>query len=269
MAEDETRDSPRTVEAADKTCRIIGVLHRTGGAGVTQVAERLDITKGTVHTHLTTLRQNGFVVKEGETYRPSYRFLKIGEDLRARSKLHRFGIEGITQLAEDTDTRTRLAVEEYGMIVVLAVRGSHPVTTLTRVGGRDHVHCIATGKAILANIPQSRVEEIIAKHGLPERTPNTITDADEFLDELQEIRERGYAYNDEENIEGLRAVGTAIKDVNGTVLGSISASGPANKMKGERFREKIPEEIMSVKNNIELNLRVKADEAEAVDFESI
>jgi DNA-binding IclR family transcriptional regulator len=269
MVQDGTQDGPRTVEAADKTCRIIGVLHRTGGAGVTEIADRLDVTKGTIHTHLTTLRQNGFVVKSGDVYRTSFRFLKIGEDLRARSKLYRFGLEGISDLADQTDTRTRLAVEGYGLAVVLAVCGSHPTMTLTGVGGRDHVHCIASGKAILANIPRDRVEDIVAKHGLPERTPNTITDTDALFDELQEVRDRGYAYNDEENIEGLRAVGTAIKDVNGAVIGSISASGPASTMKGERFREEMPNEIMNLKNNIELSIRVEDSDVEEVDFESI
>lgn len=265
MPDTENRDRPRTVEAVHKTCQIIGVLHRTGGAGVTQIADSLDISKGTVHTHLTTLRQNEFVAKDEETYRPSFRFLRIGEDTRERSKIYRFGVEAIAQLAEETDTRTRIAVEEYGMALVLAVRGSTPDRTLTQVGGRDHLHCIASGKAILANLPEQHVEAIIADYGLPNRTPNTITDPNNLLEELREVRERGFAYNDEENIEGLRAVGTVIKDENGTVLGSISASGPTSDLRAERFREELPEKVMNVRNEIELNIRVyeeKADEAE-------
>jgi DNA-binding IclR family transcriptional regulator len=260
-------DAPRTVEAVDKACRIIDAIQSLDGAGITELADQLDISKGTVHTHLTTLNENGFVVKNGTTYWPSLRFLDIGEDIKNRRRLYQVATAEIDDLAAATDTRVQISVEEFGVLVVLAIAQSeHAIEAPTRVGKRDYLHCIASGKAILAHLPHERVEEIIDSHGLPARTPNTITDPDELFDELERVREDGIAFNDEEKIEGLRAVGAAIRSDTGEVLGSISASGPTSGMKGERFRKEIPEAVSNVANTTELNIRVEQDSTSDIEY---
>ncbi|MFC7156990.1 IclR family transcriptional regulator [Halomarina halobia] len=267
---DDTADggnSPRTIEAVDKTCRIVEAVHELGGAGVTELAERLDISKGTIHTHLATLSRNGFIVKDGDTYRVSLRFLDIGEDAKIGSQIYQVARPEIRELAEQTNTRTQITIEEFGMVVVLAIeRGEHTIPAPTRIGKRDYMHCIASGKAILAHLPEERVRRIVRHHGLPARTPNTIVDEDDLMGELAEIRDRGYAYNDEEKIKGLRAVGVTIRNDSGTVLGAVSASGATSKMKGSRYREEIPEALLSVANTIEFNIRVEEGQFETSTY---
>jgi DNA-binding IclR family transcriptional regulator len=258
---------PRTVEAVDKTCRIVQALHELEGAGVTELAEHLDISKGTIHTHLTTLRQNGFVVKDDVTYRPGLRFLEIGEDVRKRAQIFQIAKHEIGELAEQTDTRVQITVEEFGLAVVLSIsRGEHAIAPSTHVGKREYLHCIACGKAILAHLPQNRVEAIIDRYGLPARTQNTITAPDELFEELSEVRDRGVAFNDEENVKGLRSVAAPIRTETGGILGSISASGPTSRMKEDRFRSEIPEAVANVANTIEVNIRVGKSDMERVGF---
>lgn len=260
-------DAPRTVAAVEKTCRIIEAIHTLEGAGVTELADHLDISKGTVHTHLTTLIEHGFVVKDGTTYRPSLRFLDIGEDVKNAHQLYQVATDEIEELAHETDTRVQISVEEFGYVVPIAIAlGEHAIAPPTRVGKREYLHCIASGKAILAHLPQERVEAIIDMHGLPARTPHTITDPDELFEELERVREEGVAFNDEEKIEGLRAVGAVIQSDTGRVLGSISASGPISGMKGERFRTEIPDAVSNVANTIELNIRVEEDSLASIDY---
>jgi DNA-binding IclR family transcriptional regulator len=117
-----------------------------------------------------------------------------------------------------------------------------------------HLHCTALGKAILAYLPEERVREIIDTHGLPERTDATITDEEELFDELEGIRDRGYARDMEERVAGLLCVAAPIRNLDGDPLGAISVSGPTSRMKGERFDEEVPEELTSTANVIELNL---------------
>lgn len=253
-------ESPRTVEAVDKACRIIDALQSLDGAGVTELADKLDISKGTIHTHLSTLNKNGFVVKDGTTYRPSLRFLDIGEDIKNSRQLYQIAQTEIEELAAETDTRVQISTEEFGVLVVLDIaRSEHAIEAPTRVGKRDYLHCIAAGKAILAHLPQERIEAIIDRHGLPARTPNTITDPADLLEELEEVRREGIAFNDEEKIKGLRAVGAPVRSDTGDVLGSISASGPTSGMEGDRFRSEIPRAVSNVANTIELNIRVEQD----------
>jgi len=84
-------------------------------------------------------------------------------------------------------------------------------------------------------------------------TDNTITDADELLEELEAVRQQGYAVNDEENLEGLRAIGASVTGTQG-VIGAISVSGPKPRMTGEWFREELPNILLGATNEIELNL---------------
>lgn len=258
-----SRNMPRRIEAVDKTCRIIEAVHQLDGAGVTELAERLDISKGTIHTHLATLSQNGFIVRDDGTYRVSLRFLDIGEDAKNGTQIYEIAKPEMKQLAEQTNTRTQITTEEFGMVVVLAIeRGEHAIPAPTRIGKRDFPHCIASGKAMLAHMSKERVEDIVRRHGLPARTPNTITDEETLFEELAEIRDRGYAYNDEEKIKGLRAVGVPIRNDDGTILGAISASGATSRMKDGRFREEIPESLLDVANTVEFNIRMEEGQFE-------
>jgi len=101
-----------------------------------------------------------------------------------------------------------------------------------RTGIQRHLHSTAAGKAILAEMPEQRVMDIISEHELPAETEHTITDPDSLVEELDEIREHGIAYNDEESVEGLRAVGVPVRGSNGIAIGALSVSGPSNRLRG-------------------------------------
>jgi DNA-binding IclR family transcriptional regulator len=98
------------------------------------------------------------------------------------------------------------------------------------------------------------VDRIIKEHGLPEFTENTITDSEEFYTELEEIRNMGYAFDDEERLDGLRCVGSPLLNENDGVFGAISASGPTIRMSGERFRSTIPDQVYNTAKVIEIEI---------------
>jgi DNA-binding IclR family transcriptional regulator len=98
------------------------------------------------------------------------------------------------------------------------------------VGEYYYMHSSATGKAILATYSEEKVNEVIDEWGLPAQTKNTITDRDELFTELEEIRSRGYAINDQEITEGLYSVGAVVREPDGSILGGISVGGPAYRL---------------------------------------
>jgi DNA-binding IclR family transcriptional regulator len=121
-------------------------------------------------------------------------------------------------------------VEEHGRRVYLyQSRGENAVQTDSHVGMRVQLHCCGIGKAIPAHLPAKRVTEIIDEYGLPRWTEYTITDEDELFDELETIRDRGVAIDDEEWIRGLRCVAAPVM-CDGEVLGAISVSGPTKRV---------------------------------------
>lgn len=237
---------------------IIHLLEELDGARVTEIAKQLDIPKSTVSTHLSTLKQNKYVVKESERYYLSLYFLNMGEYVRNKCELYNAGREEIERLAQETEEYTHLVAEEYGQAIYLhEARGKRAV-------GEDyfskkfekpvHLHSSAYGKAILAYLPENKVEQVIDEYDLPARTESTIATAEELFEELERVRERGFSLNDEEEIRGMRAVGAPIREADGSVLGAISVSKPTSRMRDDEFRETIPEMVVSTANVIEVNI---------------
>lgn len=243
-----------TVGASERTFRILETLSEHDGMGVTELAEEFDLPKSTIHNHLNTLLQNEYIVKEDGTYRIGLRSLKLGAHARRRKDIYEKGKPEVDKLAQQTGELANLAVEEHGRGVYLYLtKGDQAVGLDTFAGKRFHLHCTALGKAILAHLPEERTAEIIDRHGLPERTANTITDRDELFKELATIRDQGYAYDRAERLEGLCCVAAPIKRHDGEILGAISVARPTSRMKPDRLDE-ITDQLLDSANVIELNI---------------
>lgn len=248
-----TTNEPTTVRATETSFRILDALRALDGAGVTELAGHLDLPKSTVHNHLQTLRRNEYVTKHGPEYDVGLRFLQLGEYARDRRGIATIGPPEIDKLAEETREMANLLVEEHGRGVYLyRAKGADAVHMDTHAGKRVHLHTTGFGKSILAHLPDERVGSILDRHGLPRVTPNTTTDRDRLMDELDEIREQGYAYDDEERLEGLRCIAAPIV-VDGDVLGAVSVSGPKSRMTGAYYTDELPALTMSAANVIEIN----------------
>lgn len=248
-------DDRRTVDSVQTAIDIIEELQERGGAGVTELAETLEISKSSVHAHLATLLGNELVVKNDGTYALSLRMLDLAETVKSRLGYYEVMTSEVDELATKTGELAQFATEEHGRAVYLYKSGGEQaVQTASTVGKREHLHCIALGKAMLAHLPESRVESIVETHGLPTFTSQTIGSRDELYDTLEDIRERGYAFDKEEKIEGLRCVATPVLD-NEELLGAVSISGPTSRMQGERLRNDLPEKVKRTANVIQINAR--------------
>lgn len=244
----------RTIEAVDTSCRILEALCRMNGAGVTELANELDVSKAGIHSHLATLEQNELVTKTGTTYRISLRFLDFGEYAKQDVSFYPIVEDEVKALAERTGEVVHFMVEEHGWgVYICKERGTSGVQTASYVGDRKHLHCTGIGKAILPSLPEERAREIIDRRGLPRMTANTITDRDELFEALEAIRERGVAFDDEEILDGLRCVAVPVSNQGEGLLGAISVAGPMSRMKGDRFRKELPEIVSDTANVIQIN----------------
>lgn len=248
----------RTVNAVETAVDIIDFLQENNGAGVTEISNELNISKSAIHTHLSTLRKKQYVIKDSTTYHVSLRFLDLGEYVKNRIPIYDVVEDELEKLAEELNVRAQFVVEEHGYnICVCIARGNQAVTPATRVGERSYLHCTAAGKAILSYMPDERVEEIIDHRGLPRQTTNTITNRAELYDELETVRETKVAFNDEEKLQGLRAVGAPICSSEGDVFGAVSVSDTTSKLDDERFFEEVPIQVGNAVNVIEINAQIQ------------
>lgn len=253
-----TPDRPgggKTIQSTDTAFTIIEHLSETEDAGVTEIADAVGVSKSTAHNHLKTLEQREYVKKADEDrYVLGYRFLTLGGKARQRSDLFSVAKPEINWLVEETGESSCVATEEYGHLVYLyQARGERAVTTDSHTGTRVLPHCTGLGKSMLAHYSEDRVEEIIDHQGLPELTENTITTREALYEELESIRETGYAFDDEERIDGWRCVAAPIKDGD-DVCGALSVSGPAKRFQGEWYHDDLPELVRRAVKVVEINL---------------
>lgn len=250
------KDTPsRTVASTETLLSILEALEASGGARVTDLAGEIGMADSTVHSHLSTLKANGYVVKEGDIYQLGSRFLRFGEHVRNRRKAYEMAKPKVKMLAEETGERCQFIVEEHGRGVYLhRETGSRAVWTDSGLGKRIYLHATAAGKALLAALSDESVKEIIEQWGMPALTTNTITEPDELRKELTMVRERGYATNREENTDGLHAVGVTVHGENDKVVGALSISGPSHRMKGDLFEQDIPDLLLGTANELGLNI---------------
>jgi DNA-binding IclR family transcriptional regulator len=243
------------VKSVERAMEIVETVMEMEGAGVSELAAELDMAKSTVHGYLATLHRLGYLVKEGERYQIGTRFLRFGEYSRTRKPEYGMAAKKVTELAEETEERSQFVIEELGRGVFLyRESGAHAVETGSGTGKRMYLHSTSAGKAILAHLPDETVDGILDRWGLPAVTPATITDEGTLRDELADIRDRGFALNREENIEGLHAVGVPVQLQDGTVIGALSISGPTHRLKGEYLLDDLPDLLLGTANELELNI---------------
>lgn len=235
---------------------ILDVLRSVNGATVSEVAEELGVAVSTAHRHLSTLVDEGFVVREGRQYDVGLRFLDYGVYARNRLRYYEIAKNQVDTLVDETGEKVRLTAFENDHCVLLYRRmGDHPLVTSADIGDRRPPHQLAAGKAILAALPPEQAEAVVDRTGLPARTDATVTDRGELLDQLERIRDRGYALNRGEAIEGLNAVGVAFRDGDGRPIGALSVAGPANRLRGSFLTEELPGRLLGAVNEVEINLK--------------
>lgn len=243
------------VRTSETTLDMIDAIIERDGARVDDLAQQFDLASSTVHRHLETLRQRGYLFKHDGAYQVSLRFLTIGGIARNKWLKGRMVESYVEQLADQTGERAQFVVEENGQRVFLFRRvGENAVRGNANIGKRGTLHSSSAGKAILAEFSDERVREIINQHGLPKSTENTITDPDALFEELATIRDQGYSVNREESANGFHAVGVSVTDSDYNVLGALSVSGPAHRLNEERINDELIDIVRGTTHELELKI---------------
>lgn len=245
-------DGGKRISAVRRAFEVISVMRELGTVRIKDVADALEIPTSTAHVHLKTLESVGYVVRDDDGYRLGLRFLRDGSVARNGRRVYSTAKSEIDTLAEDTGEVANLGVEENGQrVIVYQSEGSEAVYDNALVGEFTNMHWTALGKAILAELPDEYVREIVEHYGLPSATENSIDDSEGLFEELADVRERGYALEDEERRTGIRSVAIPIL-VEETVIGAISLSGPKERFDGERIDDELLPALKDCRNVVEV-----------------
>ena len=192
-----------------------------------EISQRVGMPKSTVHNLLNTMASRGLIEKTDDgRYALGTAIIPLTQAVRVNVELRDRAAPVLRELADTCRESVYLMVldGDYGLYIY-AVESPRRLLARTAVGDRVPLHCTSLGKAILSALPDTIVEEIVGRVGLPGFTPLTITGLEALRRELVETRERGYAIDHGEHERGIFCVGAPILRHDGRVVGACSVSG--------------------------------------------
>jgi IclR family transcriptional regulator, acetate operon repressor len=208
------------------------------GLTLTALAKTVGLPPSSAHRLLTTLQRQRFVRFEpaSMSWRVGVQAFVVGNAFARSRDVVALAIPYMRQLMEKTGETVNLYVPNGGQAICMAqIQSPQMIRAISRPGGAVAMHRSAAGKAVLAHLPKTEVNEIVAKHGLPRSTQNTIVSARKLHAELERTRARGFAVDDEEFALGLRCIAAPIVDERGSPHAALSIAGPLARMTDERL----------------------------------
>lgn len=200
-------------------------------SGVTEMATQLGLHKSNVHRLLQGLVHQGFARRNPETsrYELTMKLWELGARVFNRLDVRQEALPFMRELAEETQETVHLSVlNGTDALYIEKIDSPQPVRAYTLVGGRAPAQCVATGKVLLAWADQDVLDQIVPK--LEKFTPLSITTKAELEQEMETIRQQGYAFNRGEWREQVMGVAAPIFDVSGEVVAAIGLSGPSERL---------------------------------------
>jgi IclR family KDG regulon transcriptional repressor len=234
--------SPRyRIQAIERAVSILNAFSMDDPElGVTELADRLGLHKSTVHRFMVNLDAAGLVERNARTgrYRLGLHVFELGALVMQQMNLWDEALPFLEGLVHDTGETGHLAVLDGGeAIYIERVEARRALRVPSAIGRGYPAHATNLGKVLLADLSRERVEAIIAERGLAAYTSHTITDPAELEVDLELIRRRGYAVDNEEYDEGLRCIGAAVRDHSGHVVAALGIGGPVTRITPERVEE--------------------------------
>ncbi len=216
---------------ARKTVEILEALaNSSGNLGLNELARHLHSSRSSVVRIISALEQAGLVTRDPETRRLSltFRLLALGGAALDQQPWYNLCKPHVAALSKETNEICHMAVLDGADIIYIAKNEpTDSAHLVAHVGGRASAYCTGLGKVLLAAKSHGEVETHLAQYPLVRRTSHSITDVDAMRRELELVRRRGYAVDNEENRDGVRCVACPIVDYRRVTVAALSVAAPA------------------------------------------
>jgi len=229
-----------SVQSLDRALRILAVVADANGLSLSEIAAASEVPAPTAYRMLVTLENHGMVEfdKSDQLWSVGVGAFRTGSAFLRRRRLVDRARAVMQDLMERSGETANLGVAEDGCVVFVSQVETHEaIRAFFRPGTRSPFHASGIGKAVLAHLTPERVAAIARREGLERYTETTKASIDELNADLETIRARGFAIDDEERYPGMRCVAAAIFNEYGEPLGGISVSGPTVRVTGARADE--------------------------------
>ena len=233
------RGAASAVQSVDRAVSVLEILARHGEAGVTDIAEELDVHKSTAFRLLGVLENRGLVAqaKDRGKYYLGAGVLRLAGAAAVRLDISQEGVPVCRELADELGETVNIAVlDDDAAVNIMQARGTASVTAQNWLGRRTPLHATSSGKVLLAHMSPTLREGLLAR-SLPRFTERTITGSSALRGELEAVIEQGYGLTIEELELGLAAVAAPVRAHDGKVIAALSVSGPVYRLNSDRLPE--------------------------------
>jgi DNA-binding IclR family transcriptional regulator len=234
------RDEESVLKSLKKALDLIEIIGESGSMGIRQLSARTGFPPATVHRIVAALVERGYLRQNRNTrnYSLSTRFLEFADSVQQRFDLVPIARPHLERLSMNTGESVNLCVLDGPVVVYIDHVHSqkHILRTFTRLGARVPLYATGVGKVYLSRMGAEELDSYLGNVKLERYTKKTIMDKNGLLEELERIRERGYAVDDQEKEDGVRCVAAPVFDHSGSIAAAISISGAAQWITHERIR---------------------------------
>ena len=242
------------IQVSERIFHVIEYLAQSGPTGLQELSLELELNKSTVHRILNSLICMDYVRQDSETlkYSLSFKFCKISNQILAQNNIIDIARPFIRELAEASGETVHLVqIDGIQAVYIDKVESARNVVRLVSMEGKSiPLYCSGVGKAMLADMPDSKILSVWNQSEIQKITEYTITDFSLFQEAIQDIRQKGYALDNEENEPGVRCIAVSLKGFQGKPSHAISISAPKDRMDPGRI-SKLRELILRTKEKIE------------------
>lgn len=246
MQESGTEKTTQPNQSGEKLLKIMEYLADQGQPSrVLDIANALHMNTSTALRFLLTLRSSGYAAQDPETsrYYLTFKICSLAGKVSASADIRNLARPYLMKLSRLFGESSCLAIEsDLSVTYIDVVEGPDSmIRSMQRIGNVAPMHCTGIGKLLLLNAGPDKLDQLIAVKGMTKYTKHTLTSKEQLTAELDRVRQRGYAYDDEECEIGARCIAFPIRDYTGQVVAGFSVTGPASRLTDEAIGKRMEE----------------------------
>ncbi len=221
------------------------MAQKGGECSISQLARELELPVSTAHRILGTLKAKGYVKQHQETrgYYPTMKLPRLGAEISEKIDLREITRPYLKKLSQESSETANLVVlddEKMEVIYIDKVEGNSPLGIFYRIGHRAPFYCTGVGKILISEYSDTEIRILLEKIELKTFTENTITQRENFLEEIKGVRRKSYALDQQECERGACCIAAPLYSHRGRIIAAISISGPSIRLTPQRLKELTP-----------------------------
>jgi len=253
MGEDRPREFIQSLERGLAIIRAFGP--HAPEQTVTELAAKTDLTRATARRFLITLMQLGYVESDGRIFRLTPKVLELGYSFLSGLGFPDVALPHLERLVAEVDESSEASVlDGHDIVYVARVPSTAVMSLVVNVGARMPAHATAMGRVLLAGLSGADLAQYLETAELRRFLPRTVTDPNKLREQIDQVREDGFAIVDQELEEGLVAVAAPVHGRDGRVVGAINLSTHVLRRSVESVRGELVEPLLATARRIESDL---------------